>query len=96
MSESQSRYSIIENLTKEKNEAMQHAKDLENKARETEVVHRRNREQRQRDQVTEDENLELFRLRNAKDIEFELSKVEQLEKAIKSIEGISNSEAAQK
>lgn len=100
MSESTSRYSIVENLTRDKNAAQELVNQLQRREKQLELDYKRYLEDqaeiakkaddaRNQAEQRKKEDLELFKTQAKIEIEFQNAKVAQLDGAIKSIEGIS-------
>ena len=89
MSEGTSRYSIVENLTKEKSLAEQQIKQAKMALIQKELEFKRANEQEERNKKVREEDLSVFKQTVAIDIEFQTARATELDKAIESIKDIS-------
>ena len=89
MSEGTSRYSIVENLTKEKSLAEQQIKQAKMALIQKELEFKRANEQEERNKKAREEDLSVFKQTVAIDIEFQTARSTELDKAIESIKDIS-------
>lgn len=96
MAESQSRYSIIESLTKEKTDAEERIRNIKQVIIEKELKHKRDLKnfERQHEELVEaqeraEEDLNLFKEQAKLDEEFQAGRVKQLDIALAQLQNIS-------